>query len=243
MSGCSRVAETERTQPVAVWVAPGPWVLLTSVERYVIRGGRQGYDRLLVLSRDHWLNTSALLSQAQMIPGMNCVDLGCGGGEVTLEIARLVGPDGTVKGIDMDPVKLDLGRQAAMDRGITNVRFENLNVNEWDEHDSYDAVYSRFLLHHLGRPFDLVERMWNAVRAGGSSSSRMQITTVGIATLRTKASSSLCEVSNKYSISLVETTLLGESSTDASLRPGFQIQRSGSSNRRESLAKPRTWPG
>jgi ubiquinone/menaquinone biosynthesis C-methylase UbiE len=138
------------------------------VERYVIRGGRQGYDRLLVLSHDHWPNTSALLSRARIVPGMSCVDLGCGGGEVTLEIARLVCPGGTVKGIDVDPVKLELGRQVAMDRGITNVRFENLNVNDWDEHDCYDVAYSRFLLHHLGRPLDLVERMWDAVRVGGS---------------------------------------------------------------------------
>ncbi len=98
---------------------------------------------------------------------MSCVDLGCGGGEVTLEVASLIGPEGRVIGIDMDPVKLELGRKAAGARGIANIEFKQLNVAEWEEADSYDLVYSRFLLHHLSEPLDLVKRMWGAVRRGG----------------------------------------------------------------------------
>jgi ubiquinone/menaquinone biosynthesis C-methylase UbiE len=98
---------------------------------------------------------------------MNCADVGCGGGEVTLEIAKLVGAGGRALGIDMDPVKLELGRRAARDRGVTNVEFEESNANQWDQPDAYDLVYSRFLLHHLRRPADVVGRMWNAVRAQG----------------------------------------------------------------------------
>ena len=47
-------------------------------------------------------DTAALLAQAGRGPGMRCVDLGCGGGEVTLEMARLAAPDGVVAGVDMD---------------------------------------------------------------------------------------------------------------------------------------------
>jgi ubiquinone/menaquinone biosynthesis C-methylase UbiE len=137
------------------------------MERYVIRGGQEGYDRLTVLSKDHWPNTSALLTRAGIEPGMKCVDLGCGGGEVSIEIAKLVAPNGLAVGIDMDAVKLDLGRRAASERSITNVDFRKANVNDWDEPDSYDFVYSRFLLQHLSRPLDLLSRMWNAVRVGG----------------------------------------------------------------------------
>jgi SAM-dependent methyltransferase len=137
------------------------------MERYVIRGGQEGYDRLVVLSKDHWANTSALLARAGIDPGMTCVDLGCGGGEVTMEIAKLVAPKGLAVGIDMDAVKLDLARRAASERGITNIDFKQANVNDWDEPDSCDFVYSRFLLQHLSRPLDLLSRMWNAVRVGG----------------------------------------------------------------------------
>ena len=87
------------------------------MERYVIRGGQEGYDRLLVLARDRWPDTAALFARAGLAPGMRCIDLGCGGGEVTLEIARLVAPGGSVVGADMDEIKLDLARRTAAERG------------------------------------------------------------------------------------------------------------------------------
>jgi SAM-dependent methyltransferase len=84
-----------------------------------------------------------------------------------MEMARLVGPEGTVTGVDMDEVKLALAAQAAAERGVTNVAFEAFDVNDWDEPDGYDVVYSRFVLAHLSESFELLRRMWTAVRAGG----------------------------------------------------------------------------
>jgi 2-polyprenyl-3-methyl-5-hydroxy-6-metoxy-1,4-benzoquinol methylase len=136
------------------------------MERYVIRGGRAGYDRLQVLTRDRWPTIRALFARAGVGAGMRCVDLGCGGGEVTFELAKLVAPGGDVVGVDMDEVKLALARDAAADRGITNVEFRALNVNAWDEPAAYDVVYGRFLLQHLRQPVALLRRMWAAVRPG-----------------------------------------------------------------------------
>ena len=51
-------------------------------------------------------DTAALLSRASISAGMRCVDLGCGGGAVTLEIAALVGLSGRVTGVDFDEIKL-----------------------------------------------------------------------------------------------------------------------------------------
>jgi ubiquinone/menaquinone biosynthesis C-methylase UbiE len=136
-------------------------------ERYVIQGGRRGYDRLLLLARDRWSDTLALFQRAGLSPGMRCLDLGCGGGEVTLEMAKLVTPGGTVIGVDMDAVKLGLARRAASDRELGNVDFRQMNAGDWNEPDAYDAVFSRFLLQHLSRPIDLLRRMWAGVRRGG----------------------------------------------------------------------------
>jgi ubiquinone/menaquinone biosynthesis C-methylase UbiE len=97
---------------------------------------------------------------------MEAVDLGCGGGEVTFEIARLVAP-GAVTGIDMDEVKLGLARDAAMTRGIANVRFRAMNLHDWHERDTYDIVYARFVLQHLSHPVQFLRQMWEAVRPGG----------------------------------------------------------------------------
>jgi ubiquinone/menaquinone biosynthesis C-methylase UbiE len=137
------------------------------MERYVIRGGREGYDRLLLLARNRWPDTSALFQRAGIRVGARCIDLGCGGGEVTIELAQLVGPQGSVTGIDMDAVKLGLARAEAARRGAVSAEFRALNVNDWDEPATYDVVYSRFLLQHLRHPAELIRRMWSAVRAEG----------------------------------------------------------------------------
>jgi 2-polyprenyl-3-methyl-5-hydroxy-6-metoxy-1,4-benzoquinol methylase len=137
------------------------------VERYVIRGGQQGYQRLQLLARERWPTTAALFARAGLAPGMRCIDLGCGGGAVTLEMASLVAPGGSAVGVDMDGIKLDLARQTAETRGLGNVEFRQLNLSDWDEPRGYDAVYCRFVLQHLSQPVSLLRRMWAGVRPGG----------------------------------------------------------------------------
>jgi ubiquinone/menaquinone biosynthesis C-methylase UbiE len=141
--------------------------MIAGMERYVIRGGRAGYERLQLLARVHWPATAELLERAGVSPGMHCLDLGCGGGDVTFELGRLVGPDGRVTGIDMDEVKLALARGSAAQQRLANVQFRVANVNDWNEPDRYEVVYCRLLLEHLSRPVDLLRRMWDAVRPGG----------------------------------------------------------------------------
>src|SRR5258708_17857800 len=109
-----RAAASSQTNPAGI---------IPLVERYVIRGGQKGYERLQILSRARWPETAALFGRAGLRPGMNAVDLGCGGGNVAIEIAALVAP-ALVTGIDMDDVKLALARKAAAARGLANVRFQ-----------------------------------------------------------------------------------------------------------------------
>ena len=138
------------------------------MERYVIRGGRDGYARLQVLARARRADTVELLHRAGLRPGMRCLDLGCGGGDVSFELASLAGSAGSVIGIDMDEVKLALAREVAAERGLANVEFRAGNVNDWSEPGGYDFVYCRFLLQHLSQPAELLARMWEAVRPGGA---------------------------------------------------------------------------
>jgi SAM-dependent methyltransferase len=138
------------------------------MERYAIRGGRTGYDRLRVLAAARRDSTLELFHIAGLRPGMRCLDLGCGSGDVTFEMAALAGPGGSALGIDMDPAKVQLAREAAQERGLVNASFELGDVNRWQGAAEYDFVYCRFLLQHLARPVDLLRRMWEAVRPGGA---------------------------------------------------------------------------
>jgi ubiquinone/menaquinone biosynthesis C-methylase UbiE len=137
------------------------------VDDYVIKGGQVGHARLQVLARAQRRHTLSLLDQVGVRDGMRCLDIGCGSGDVTFELAERVGEAGRVTGLDMDDVKLSLASDVAAQRGLTNVTFEVANATDWQEFDAYDLVYCRFLLQHLSQPLDLLRRMWAAVRPEG----------------------------------------------------------------------------
>src|SRR5918998_2693289 len=135
-------------------------------EDYVLRGGRQGADRLRILNRVKWPTTEPLLEAAGLRAGMRCLDVGCGGGDVTLKMAVLVGTEGHVVGVDRDPSILQLARQEAEDRGLP-VTFRRLEAEDLSEESAYDLVFSRYLLSHLPRPQRVLEAMVRAARPGG----------------------------------------------------------------------------
>jgi ubiquinone/menaquinone biosynthesis C-methylase UbiE len=134
---------------------------------YVLRGGQEGYDRIQVLARSRWPDTEQLLDRIDVRPGMDCVDVGCGGGAVTLALAQRVGPTGRVIGLDLDETQLRLATAAAADAELTNVVFRAADLSAPIALDDRDLVYSRLLLQHLEDPVALLARMWAAVRRGG----------------------------------------------------------------------------
>ncbi len=135
-------------------------------EDYVLRGGRQGANRLRILNRVKWPTTEPLLEAAGLRAGMRCLDVGCGGGDVTLKMAALVGGEGHVVGVDRDPSILQLARWEAEDRGLP-VTFRTVEAEELSEESAYDLVFSRYLLSHLPRPQRVLEAMVRAARPDG----------------------------------------------------------------------------
>jgi SAM-dependent methyltransferase len=98
---------------------------------------------------------------------MSCLDMGCGGGHVALELGRRVGTEGRVLGIDLDPVNIEAARRQAARRKLHHVAFQQANVYEWREENAYDRIYVRFLLTHLADPAEAVRRLAHALRPGG----------------------------------------------------------------------------
>jgi SAM-dependent methyltransferase len=138
------------------------------VASYVIRGGEEGKARLSVVSVALAPSTVSLLAAAGAREGMRVLDVGCGGGDVTLAFARLVGARGAVIGIDVDGVKLELAREDAAHAGIGNVEYRIGDATDIDARDEYDLVYARFLLTHLSDPASTLARMVAATRPGGT---------------------------------------------------------------------------
>jgi SAM-dependent methyltransferase len=135
---------------------------------YVIASGRKGRDRLRVLTRVFADTTSRLLDGIGVSRGMTCLDVGCGGGDVTVDLARRVGPTGRVVGIDSDSSILDIARGEATEHDIRNVEYLVLDVVELQEADRFDAVYARFLLSHLPNPDLALANMSRALKPRGT---------------------------------------------------------------------------
>jgi predicted O-methyltransferase YrrM len=138
-----------------------------AVAHYIIRGGLAGRERLRVLARVNGPATSGLLARLGIEPGMRCLDVGCGGGDVALALARLVGPEGEVVGVDLDEVKLGIAREEAKAAGVANVEHRRGDVHELPADGDFDVVYSRFLLSHLPSPPRALGAMIAAARPGG----------------------------------------------------------------------------
>jgi SAM-dependent methyltransferase len=140
---------------------------MATSESYIIRGGLEGRERLRVLARVMWPTTGALLERIGIARDARCLDIGCGGGDVTIELARLAA-DGSVVGADLDQLKLDLAREDAARAGITNVEFRNDDVMAAPAGDErYDVVYARFLLTHLPDPGAAVSALRDRLVPGG----------------------------------------------------------------------------
>src|SRR5262249_30076422 len=113
--------------------------------RYAIRGGKEGKERLNVLARVLLPTTTHLLDRVGLITGMKCLDVGCGGGHVTILMARIVGPQGRVIGTDTDPEILALAREDAKAAKAMNVEFQQQDACARLWHNEFDVAYARFL--------------------------------------------------------------------------------------------------
>jgi len=134
---------------------------------YVIRGGIEGRNRLRILSRVMWPSTLSLLQRAGIRLGLTCLDVGCGGGDVSCELARLVGPAGRVVGMDIDEIKIAMAREEALAARLPNLEFRVCNLCEAEPEPEFDLVYARFLLTHLPDPSAILAKIRQALRPGG----------------------------------------------------------------------------
>ena len=137
-------------------------------QAYVIKGGRSGRERLRVLSHVLQGGTLNFLDKLGLRPGMACMDVGCGGGDVTRELARRVGSSGRVVGLDMDLAQLEIIRSEAVAQNITNIDYRAADVsNPPSDLGTFDVVYTRFLLCHLKKPGNVLSWMVKCLKPNG----------------------------------------------------------------------------
>lgn len=99
-------------------------------------------------------------------PGEKILDIGCGAGETSLELARLVSPGGHVVGADISRPLLEVARQRAA--GLTDVDFLEADVQTHAfAPASFDGVFSRFGVMFFEDPQAAFLNIRNALKPGG----------------------------------------------------------------------------
>ena len=111
--------------------------------------------------------------------GWRCVDVGAGGGDVTVALAELVGRDGRVYAVDSDPRARDEVAAAAARSGAAQVLAVTQAAEDLTLPEPVDLAFCRFLLLHVLDPLAVVRRMAGAVRAGGWVVAQEPITSAG----------------------------------------------------------------
>ncbi len=112
--------------------------------------------------------TERFLRDAGIAPGMRVLDVGCGRGDVSFMVARIVGDGGSVLGVDRDPAPIAVARRRAAELGLGRVAFEERDLAALSPTvERFDAAVGRRVLMYQPDPVAAVRAMAGAVRAGG----------------------------------------------------------------------------
>lgn len=128
------------------------------------------YQRLRAQAMVWEASTVRALQATGIREGMNCLDAGCGPGEVMRLLGTMVGPTGHVTGIDIDA---SLGEESL---GILKATVGNqfsfqpfdLETQTNFPNAPYDLVYARLTLIHLKDPVSTLKKLWDCVKPGGT---------------------------------------------------------------------------
>jgi SAM-dependent methyltransferase len=100
-------------------------------------------------------------------PDMHILDVGCGPGTITADLAALV-PQGSVTGLEHAPEVLEQARKETSQRGLNNVKFAVGDVHALEFPDgTFDVVHAHQVLQHVGDPVQALREMRRVTKKGG----------------------------------------------------------------------------
>lgn len=134
---------------------------------YVFRRGRGEYERLVDQAEIFRPLTERMLRSAGIGAGMHVLDIGCGAGDVSFLASALVGPEGSVTGVDVDRGAIVVAEQRRAAHGIANVSFRQADARQLESGRLFDAAVGRFVLMFMHDPTGALRLFAERVRPGG----------------------------------------------------------------------------
>ena len=111
--------------------------------------------------------TEQLLRDAGICGGLRVLDIGCGVGDVTEIVSKLVGPGGHVTGVDFDAGGLEVARSRTKEDARGRVDYVEADLATYETAERFDAVVGRLILLHTPDPLALIRRVLTFLRPGG----------------------------------------------------------------------------
>ena len=144
-------------------------------EKYVLATGADAEYRLKIVNDVHGPDSKEFLERAGLERGrslgLRIADIGCGVGTMSRYIALTngaAGGRGTFVGVDVSAGQIEQAQKLFEGAAPENARFIVASAYETGlESDSFDMVYSRFLLMHVARPQDVLKEMKRILKPGG----------------------------------------------------------------------------
>lgn len=150
---------------------------------YVLGHADHELDRLDLQGALYHDLTVRAFTGAGIGPGMRVLDLGCGSGDVSRIVAAMVGPTGSVVGVDYAAESVARARARAEHAGLTNAEFHLAKIEEFTTAPDFDAVVGRLVLMHQADPAQTLRAAAGFLRADGPKITVMIETQTEILTL------------------------------------------------------------
>jgi ubiquinone/menaquinone biosynthesis C-methylase UbiE len=113
------------------------------------------------------LHSERIFPSLQVNKGDRAVDAGCGFGDTAIELARLVGPTGSVLAVDCCDGFLEYGRRDASAAGLSNVTFLEADAQTYPFEPVHDFCFSRFGTQFFENPVAGLRNMRTSLKPGG----------------------------------------------------------------------------
>jgi len=96
------------------------------------------------------------------------LDLGCGPGFCTRELAYIAGDNGKVIGVDLSKSFIDFIKHEALTHGLNNIDLRNCDYDDLIlEDESLDGIYNRWALAWIPNPEEIISKLYKALKPGG----------------------------------------------------------------------------
>jgi ubiquinone/menaquinone biosynthesis C-methylase UbiE len=119
-------------------------------------------------NKDIRTEAARLLKELNVGPDGSIADLGAGGGEMTVELSRQMGPNGRVYSTDINPKTVEGLRALVAKEGLTNVVVRDGHEERTNLPDACcDGVFVRLVYHHFADPAKMNASIRKALKPGG----------------------------------------------------------------------------